>query len=288
MKRIVIAQSITRRKEEGLESYLDEINRAKSVTPEEEAELSRRIKEGDEEALDRLVKANLRFVVSVAKTYQNRGLSLSDLIEEGNMGLVQAARKFDETRGFKFISYAVWWIRQSILQALTEQSRMVRLPNNQNQLLNHIRRYQEEYLQRTGQSPTVAEIAEALEVAEDRVRDILRANTRSQSLDAPLSADEDGGTLLDVTPDADNVPADASLDNESLGVELQDVLHEMLKPRDIYVLIHSFGIGCRERTQEEIGMDLGLTRERVRQIRERALQKLRTNRGACERLRMYC
>lgn len=286
MKRIIITQSITRRDEEGLKSYLDEISKAPSITPDEEAELSQRIKQGDEEALNKLVKANLRFVVSVAKTYQNQGLSLADLIEEGNVGLVTAARKFDETRGFKFISYAVWWIRQSILQALTEQSRMVRLPNNQNQLLRQIRRFQDQYMKEEGMMPTVDEIAEELEVPTIRVRDVLQANTRSQSLDAPLT-DEDGGTLLDVTADVDSEPVDAELDNESLGDELRSVLHQSLKDRDIYVLIHSFGIGCRERSQEEIGMDLGLTRERVRQIRERALQKLRTAHVA-ERLLDYC
>lgn len=269
-----------------MKSYLDEISKAPSITPDEEAELSQRIKQGDEEALNKLVKANLRFVVSVAKTYQNQGLSLADLIEEGNVGLVTAARKFDETRGFKFISYAVWWIRQSILQALTEQSRMVRLPNNQNQLLRQIRRFQDQYMKEEGMMPTVDEIAEELEVPTIRVRDVLQANTRSQSLDAPLT-DEDGGTLLDVTADVDSEPVDAELDNESLGDELRSVLHQSLKDRDIYVLIHSFGIGCRERSQEEIGMDLGLTRERVRQIRERALQKLRTAHAA-ERLLDYC
>lgn len=284
MKRIIISQSITRRNEEGLTTYLEEINRIKGLTPDEEAELSRRIKEGDEQALTQLVNANLKFVVSVAKTYQNQGLSLADLIEEGNLGLVQAARKFDESRGFKFITYAVWWIRQSILQALTEQSRMVRLPNNQNQLLRHIRRYEEDFLKENGQLPTLTDIADEMEVSEDRVREVLQANTRSRSLDAPLSGDEDCGTLLDITPDTEVDEPDADIDQDALGTELRDVFRRTLKPRDIYVLMHSFGIGCRECSQEEIGMDLGLTRERVRQIRERALQKLRNNRLARERL----
>lgn len=287
MRRIVINPSITNRKEDGLDSYLDEVSREKMITPDEEADLARRIKLGDEEALDKLVKANLRFVVSVAKTYQNQGLPLADLISEGNLGLVSAARKFDETRGFKFISYAVWWIRQSIMQALTEQSRAVRLPNNQNQLLRMIRRFQNEFLQREGYNPSSQEIAEAMDVPEDRINDVLRANSRSMSLDAPLT-DDDGGTLLDVTPDTDSsIAADAQLDNESLSEELQEVFRDTLKERDIYVLIHSFGIGCRERSHEEIGTELGLTRERVRQIRERALQKLRTCKER-ERLQAFC
>lgn len=286
MKRIIITQSITNRKEEGLQTYLDEVAREKMITPDEEAELAQRIRMGDEQALDRLVKANLRFVVSVAKTYQNQGLSLSDLISEGNLGLVQAARKFDETRGFKFISYAVWWIRQSILQALTEQSRAIRLPNNQNQLLRLIRQFQNRYTQEEGHAPTVQEIAEALDVNENRVSDVMRANSRSMSLDAPLT-DEDGGSLLDVLPDEDGDSADAWADNESLGQELREVFRSTLKERDIYVLTHSFGIGCPEQSQEEIGLDLGLTRERVRQIRERALLKLR-NSGACNCLLAYC
>lgn len=287
MKRIIITPSITRRKEEGLEQYLDQIAKAKNITPDEEAALAQRIREGDQQALDRLVSANLRFVVSVAKTYQNQGLSLSDLIAEGNLGLVTAARRFDETRGFKFISYAVWWIRQSILEALTTNSRLIRLPNNQNQLLRMIRRYQEAFLLEHGQMPTSEEIAEHLDVPTVRVSDVLQANARSQSLDAPLT-DEDGGSLVDVLADDTSERADAALEQEALSDELQSVFRGMLKERDIYVLIHSFGIGCSERSHEEIGQDLGLTRERVRQIRERALQKLRNSRMARERLMAFC
>lgn len=269
-----------------MSTYLEEVSRGKTITPDEEAELARRIHNGDEKALEELVKANLRFVVSVAKTYQNQGLPLADLIEEGNLGLVQAARKFDESRGFKFISYAVWWIRQSILQALTEQSRAIRLPNNQSQLLRNIRAFQNTYVQEHGFDPTLAEIAEEMDVPESRVSDVLRASTRQSSLDAPLT-DEDGGTLMDVTPNEEAESADSALDNESLGEELKDVFKRALKARDIYVLTHLFGIGCKEQTQEEIGMDLGLTRERVRQIRERAILKLR-NSGFRTQLMAYC
>lgn len=288
MKRIIISQSITNRNEEdALKTYLEDISRERTITPEEEVALTHQIRQGDEQALDRLVRANLRFVVSVAKTYQNQGLPLADLISEGNVGLVNAARRFDETRGFKFISYAVWWIRQSILEALTDRARMIRLPHNQTQLLRMIRNVQSRIEQQTGHQPSAAEIAEELDVPVERVQTLMAANGRSVSLDAPLTSDEDGGTLLDVTADNSFESADSGLDSESLVVELDSILSKSLKPRDIYVLKHTFGIGCREQTHDEIGMELGLTRERVRQIRERALQKLRSSRVARERLSAF-
>ena len=286
MKRIVITPSITRRDEEALATYFEEISKSYNVTPDEEATLARRIRQGDEAALERLVKANLRFVVSVAKTYQGQGMPLSDLIEEGNVGLVTAARRFDETRGFKFITYAVWWIRQSILQALNDNSRMVRLPNNQNQLLRLILSCQNHLLQEQGYPPTDEEVGDELGVTAQRVREVLQANQRSQSFDAPLT-DEDGGTLLDVLADTEAEATDAAASHLALSDELRDVFSRTLKDRDIYVLINSFGIGCRERSHEEIGMDLGLTRERVRQIRERAILKLRNSRHS-QRLRDFC
>ena len=287
MKKICISQSITHREEDSLEKYLDTISKEKMISPDEEVELAHRIRQGDEKALSQLVRANLRFVVTVAKTYQNQGLALADLISEGNVGLITAARRFDETRGFKFISYAVWWIRQAITTALTEQSRMIRLPNNQNTLLRQIYQFQNRYQQEHGYTPAVEEIALEFDVTEQHVRDLLQASSRSVSFDAPLTNDEDGGTLLDVTAEKNIDSTDAQLDNESLAEELRDVFRQTLKDRDIYVITHSFGIGCKERSQEEIGMDLGLTRERVRQIRERAIQKLR-NSHFRDRLLSYC
>ena len=288
MKRIVITQSITNRGEaESLATYLEDIAKEEKITPDVEEELARRIHNGDEKALDRLVRANLRFVVSVAKTYQNQGLPLGDLIAEGNLGLVTAARRFDETRGFKFISYAVWWIRQSILEALSEHARMIRLPHNQTQLLRAIRNIQTREEQNTGLAPSPAEIAEELDVPESRIRNLLAATTRNVSLDAPLVSDEDGGTLLDVMADTNAEATDSHMDVESLDQEIDHVFTSMLQPRDIYVLKHSFGIGCKEQSHDEIGMQLGLTRERVRQIRERALLKLRNSKST-RYLRAYC
>ena len=286
MKTITITPSYTPRSEESIEAYLNTISRMPHISPDEEADLTHRIHQGDHAALDRLVKANLRFVVSVAKTYQNQGLPLADLIEEGNIGLVKAAQKFDETRGFKFISYAVWWIRQSITEALTENSRMVRLPSNQSGLVRLIKQAMLRFEQTEGRPATVEEIADELDMSPDRVHDVLNASNRSVSFDAPL-VDEDGGTLLDVTPDQGSTATDAALESESLHQELEELMRRTLKERDIYILRQTFGIGCSERTQEEVSLDLGLTRERVRQIRERAIQKLR-NSGETSRLRIYC
>ena len=249
------------------------------VTPDEEVELAQRIHKGDHVALDKLVRANLRFVVSVAKLYQNQGLSLSDLISEGNVGLVKAAEKFDETRGFKFISYAVWWIRQSIMQALSEQARMVRLPGNQNNLIRQIRVVQNRFEQEENRPATIDEIAEELDVAPEKVRETMAANSRGVSLDSPLQDDEDG-TLLDVTPDNKLEATDNSLNNESLHIELDALLNSILKEREALIIKQTFGIDCPEKSQEEVSQELGLTRERVRQIRERALLKIRKSPNA--------
>ena len=285
MKQLQITQRITNRDEDSLDIYLNSISKEKSITPEEEKELARRIHQGDKQAIDKLVRANLRFVVSVAKAYQDQGMGLSDLISEGNIGLVKAAKTFDEKLNVKFISYAVWWIRQSIMQALTDYSRQIRLPHNQDTLLRNVRRTFNRIEQREGRPATVEEVAEELDMDEDKLKELLQASRRNMSLDEPLS-DEDGGTLLDVTPDETSYYADLSLERESLHTDLEEVMGQTLKPRDIYVLKHAYGIGCTQCSNEEISHDLGLTRERVRQISERAIQKLRkSKRVSC--LRAY-
>ena len=285
MKQLQITQRITNRDEDSLDIYLNSISKEKSITPEDEKELARRIHQGDKQALDKLVRANLRFVVSVAKAYQDQGMGLSDLISEGNIGLVKAAKTFDEKLNVKFISYAVWWIRQSIMQALTDYSRQIRLPHNQDTLLRNVRRTFNRIEQREGRPATVEEVAEELDMDEDKLKELLQASRRNMSLDEPLS-DEDGGTLLDVTPDETSYYADLSLERESLHTDLEEVMGQTLKPRDIYVLKHAYGIGCTQCSNEEISHDLGLTRERVRQISERAIQKLRkSKRVSC--LRAY-
>ena len=285
MKQLQITQRITNRDEDSLDIYLNSISKEKSISPEDEKELARRIHQGDKQALDKLVRANLRFVVSVAKAYQDQGMGLSDLISEGNIGLVKAAEAFDEKLNVKFISYAVWWIRQSIMQALTDYSRQIRLPHNQDTLLRNVRRIFNRIEQREGRPATVEEVAEELDMDEDKLKELLQASRRNMSLDEPLS-DEDGGTLLDVTPDETSYYADLSLERESLHTDLEEVMGQTLKPRDIYVLKHAYGIGCTQCSNEEISHDLGLTRERVRQISERAIQKLRkSKRVSC--LRAY-
>ena len=285
MKQLQITQRITNRDEDSLDIYLNSISKEKSISPEDEKELARRIHQGDKQALDKLVRANLRFVVSVAKAYQDQGMGLSDLISEGNIGLVKAAEAFDEKLNVKFISYAVWWIRQSIMQALTDYSRQIRLPHNQDTLLRNVRRTFNRIEQREGRPATVEEVAEELDMDEDKLKELLQASRRNMSLDEPLS-DEDGGTLLDVTPDETSYYADLSLERESLHTDLEEVMGQTLKPRDIYVLKHAYGIGCTQCSNEEISHDLGLTRERVRQISERAIQKLRkSKRVSC--LRAY-
>jgi RNA polymerase primary sigma factor len=276
MRQIKITQNITRRSEESIETYLNTISRERMVSLDEEVDLAQRIHKGDQAALDKLVRANLRFVVSVAKLYQNQGLSLSDLISEGNVGLVKAAEKFDETRGFKFISYAVWWIRQSIMQALSEQARMVRLPGNQSNMIRQIRVIQNRYEQEQNRPATLEEIAEELDITVDKVRETMAANSRGVSLDTPLQDDEDG-TLLDVTPDRLSPATDSSLNTESLRTELDIVLNKILNAREIKIIKDLYGLDGQEKTFEEISLELGLTRERVRQIHEKAIIKIKNS-----------
>jgi RNA polymerase primary sigma factor len=276
MRQLKITQSITNRRESHtLEKYFTEVSNVPMITPDEEVELAQRIREGDELALEKLVKANLRFVVSVAKQYQNRSLPLNDLINEGNLGLIKAAKKFDETKGFKFISYAVWWIRQSIMQALAEQSRIVRLPMNKSGAINQIRRAYAELEQKFEREPTEEELADILDMKPNEVRNTLGAEVKQMSMDAPFGEDE-SGSLLDVLENVTTGPTDGELVfNDSLKVETLRAL-STLTAREREVIMMSFGIGHdNPYTLEEIGDAMGLTRERVRQIREKALQKLR-------------
>ena len=245
---------------------------------EEEVELARRIKKGDKEAMEKLIRANLRFVVSVAKQYQNQGLSLPDLINEGNLGLIKAAEKFDETRGFKFISYAVWWIRQSIMQAINEQSRIVRLPLNQVSSLTKYRKAIQEFEQKHRRKPTQKELAEILETTEEKIKKTVSASGKAISMDAPFVEDEDN-SLIDILPNEDSPKADEDLMKESLRVEIERAL-STLTEREREIIKLSFGISTEPISLEEIGERYGLTRERVRQIREKALKKMRnTNRS---------
>ena len=252
--------------------YLQEISRIQLLSPDEEVELAQRIHNGDKAAVEKLVNANLRFVVSVAKQYQHQGLSLPDLINEGNIGLIKAAQKFDETRGFKFISYAVWWIRQSILQALAEQSRIVRLPLNQVGSLNKIIKAANQLEQLYERRPSNEEVAAYLGVSVEKVNDVLGVSGSSISIDAPFS-DDDGNSLIDVLPDDDSPSTDHSLAQESLRREIDRAL-EHLMPRERDILKMFFGIGCQAMTLEEIAAEVELTRERVRQIKERAIRRL--------------
>ena len=274
MRQFKITKSITDRRTDSLDKYLQEISKEEMVTPEEEVELAKRIHAGDADAADRLVRANLRFVVSVAKQYQNQGLGLQDLINEGNMGLMKAAWKFDETKGFKFISYAVWWIRQSILQALAEQSRMIRLPFNQVNYLTKIVRAQTEYEQKNHRPATTEELAGMTGLSADKITESMVMSEKTVSADARFSEDEDGD-LLDVIPDKDALPADSRVEAESIKVEVGRIL-EILPERARNILKAIYGIGCREMTIDEIGERYGLTRERVRQIREKSLRRLRS------------
>lgn len=273
MRQLKITKSITNRESASLDKYLQEIGKEDLITVEEEVELAQRIRKGDRLALEKLTKANLRFVVSVAKQYQNQGLSLPDLINEGNLGLIKAAEKFDETRGFKFISYAVWWIRQSILQALAEQSRIVRLPLNQVGSLNKINKAISKYEQDNERLPSPEELAEMMDLPKEKIIDTLRVSGRHVSVDAPFVEGEDN-TLLDVLDNKDSPIADDMLMNESLSREIERSLATLTeRERDIIRLF--FGIGCQEMTLEEIGEKFGLTRERVRQIKEKAIRRLR-------------
>ena len=273
MRQLKITKSITNRESASLDKYLQEIGKEELITVEEEVELAQRIKKGDRTALEKLTKANLRFVVSVAKQYQNQGLSLPDLINEGNLGLIKAAEKFDETRGFKFISYAVWWIRQSILQALAEQSRIVRLPLNQVGTLNKINKAFSRFEQENERVPSADELAGVLDIAKEKISDTMRVSGRHVSVDAPFVEGEDNN-LLDVLVNNDSPIADRSLINESLAKEIDRSLATLTeRERDIVRLF--FGIGTQEMTLEEIGEKFGLTRERVRQIKEKAIRRLR-------------
>ncbi|MBQ7388612.1 MAG: sigma-70 family RNA polymerase sigma factor [Paludibacteraceae bacterium] len=273
MRQLKITKSITNRENASLDKYLQEIGREDLITVEEEVELAQRIRKGDQKALEKLTRANLRFVVSVAKQYQNQGLSLPDLIDEGNLGLIKAAEKFDETRGFKFISYAVWWIRQSILQALAEQSRIVRLPLNQIGSLNKIKKALAKFEQENEREPSPEELSDKLDIPIEKVADTMKISGRHTSIDAPFVEGEDN-SLLDVLVNDDSPVADNTLMHESLRKEIDRAL-STLTERESEIIKMFFGIGCQEMTLEEIGDKFGLTRERVRQIKEKAIRKLR-------------
>lgn len=277
MRQLKISKSITNRSSESLDKYLVEIGRVPMISIDEEIELAQKIRQGGREgerAKEKLVNANLRFVVSVAKQYQHQGLSLTDLIDEGNIGLVRAAEKFDETRGFKFISYAVWWIRQSILQAIAEQSRIVRLPLNQvgalSKINNEISKFEQEHQRR----PSVGELSTLTNIEEEKIDQTIKADNHHMSIDAPFS-DDDDNSLADVMSSGDDTRTDKHVDFESMSLELNNVLKSVLKDREITIIRECFGIGCPEKGLEEIGDQLGLTRERVRQIREKSIAKLR-------------
>ncbi|HET7116040.1 MAG TPA: RNA polymerase sigma factor RpoD/SigA [Hanamia sp.] len=279
MRQLKISKSITNRESESLEKYLQEIGRVELITPEEEVKLARLIKQGDQKALDRLTKANLRFVVSVAKQYQNQGLTLPDLINEGNLGLIKAAQRFDETRGFKFISYGVWWIRQSIMQALAEQSRIVRLPLNKVGLTNRISRAYSQLEQEYERAPSLEELANYLEVDIDEVSATMSVAARHVSMDSPLSDGEEN-TLIDVLVNGNADSADKQIMfKDSLHLEIERSL-SMLTPRQREVICCVYGIGVDQPISlEELGERYGLTRERVRQIKDKALEKLKTYSG---------
>jgi len=274
MRQLKISKSITNREIASLDKYLQDISREEMISADIEVDLARRIKSGDQAAMEKLVKANLRFVVSVAKQYQNQGLNLPDLINEGNVGLIKAAQRFDETRGFKFISYAVWWIRQSILQALAEQSRIIRLPLNQVGSLNRIKKESSRLEQILGRAPLPEEIAESLDLPVEKVDAILKIITRHVSMDAPISEDEDMN-LLDVLVPEDATEADTNLIKESLSREIQRSLSSLTKKeRDIINLFYGIGVS-HPLTLDEIGNQLDLSRERVRQIKEKAIRRLK-------------
>ena len=275
MRQLKISNSITNRESASLDKYLQEIGHEELLSTDEEVELAQRIRKGDKRALERLTKANLRFVVSVAKQYQNQGLSLPDLINEGNVGLIKAAEKFDETRGFKFISYAVWWIRQSILQAIAEQSRLVRLPLNQVGSVNKITRELNKFEQEHERKPSVDEIAERVDLPEDKIAEAIKANSRHVSMDAPIADGEDSSMIDFLSGDSSNT--DRELAIESLKAEVSRIL-KLLTDKEQKVLRAFFGIdGSPEMTLDEIGEKYNLTRERVRQIKEKALRRLRHN-----------
>ena len=275
MRQLKITQSITNRESTALEKYLQDISHEGLVSVEEEIELARKIKKGDVKALEKLTKANLRFVVSVAKQYQNQGLSLPDLINEGNLGLIKAAKKYDETRGFKFISYAVWWIRQSIMQAISEQSRIVRVPINQMGVMHKMRKVVQQFEQEYQRLPSIDEIAEQIDLPKEKIVEIMSMITKKISMDAPISTNDDGN-LLDVLPNKNSPSADEDLLEEGLKKEIERLLVS-LSEREQIILRGHFGINQREMSLEEIGEQTGLTRERVRQLKEKAIKRLRCN-----------
>ena len=275
MRQLKITKAITNRENASLDKYLQEIGHEELISAEEEVELARRIKTGDRKALEKLTKANLRFVVSVAKQYQNQGLSLPDLINEGNIGLLKAAEKVDETRGFKFISYAVWWIRQSILQAIAEQGRVVRLPLNQVGSVNRINKVLSKFEQENERRPSVDEIADKTDLPHEKIEDVLKVNTRQVSVDAPM-ADGDGTSMIDFMQSDSDSSTDEELLKESLRAEIASAL-SVLNDRERNVIEAFYGINQPECTMEEIGKKYGLTRERVRQIREKAIRRLKQN-----------
>ena len=277
MRQLKINPSITTRDSKALDRYLQEIGREDLISVQDEVDLARRIREGDQKALDKLVRANLRFVVSVAKQYQNQGLSLPDLINEGNLGLIRAVQRFDETRGFKFISYAVWWVRQSILQALAEQSRIVRLPLNRVGSLNKINKERSKFEQEFERIPSAEELAERLDIPADQVADTMKVSGRHISVDAPF-ADGDENSLLDVLINDDTPTPDRVLNQESLSKEVDRALQQ-LDERERNIVKMFFGIGGQEMTLEEIGAKYDLTRERVRQIKEKAIRRLKSQKS---------
>ena len=274
MRQLKITKSITNRDSASLDKYLQDIGKVNLLTVEEEVDLAQRIRKGDQTALDKMTRANLRFVVSVAKQYQHQGLTLQDLINEGNLGLIKAAKKFDETRGFKFISYAVWWIRQSILQALAEQSRIVRLPLNQVGAVNKIYKFYSTFQQEYKRMPTSNEVSEELGISHKKIDHVIKAAAKHRSMDAPLSTDSDSNNLIDVMTNDNVEQADKGLLREALLKEIERAL-STLPEREAIIVKHFFGINATQLSLREIGDELGLTRERVRQLKERALRKLR-------------
>jgi RNA polymerase primary sigma factor len=279
MRQLKITQSITNRESASLEMYLHDISKEQMVTAQEEVELAQKIRAGDAEALDKLTRANLRFVVSVSKQYQNQGLSLPDLINEGNLGLIKAAQRFDETKGFKFISYAVWWIRQSILQAIAEQSRLVRLPLNQIGTLNKVRKSFSKLEQDFQREPSAEELANVLNFSINHITDVMRVSAKPVSFDAPLDNSEDSSTLLDILEGSDAVSTDTNVLQESMAEDINRYL-SILSPKEIQVIKMFFGIGhTHNMSLDEISIKIQLTRERVRQIKETALRKLKSNRS---------
>ncbi len=279
MKQFKINKNFTNRSEESLSRYLAEISRIPMVSPEKEVELTQMIKKGGkkgEEAKKELVNGNLRFVVSVAKQYQHQGVPLQDLINEGNLGLITAAGKFDDTRGFKFISYAIWWIRQSILQAIAEYSNLVRRPLNQIAISNKIKKATEEFVQKYQRYPSADELSDIISVEIDKIEKAMQANTHVTSIDAPIK-EEEATTMADMMPTSSEYSSDCKVNHDSMCNDIMQVLTTVLNERERIIIIHSYGIGCPEKGLDVIGNDLGLSRERVRQIRERGLKKVRNS-----------